>query len=164
MENISKNKRGRPRKISKSFEESLQMIYPELKSVRSINNINYLNDTIELLKDKEGFEYLIDGKKQELKHKTILTALGRIIEKYSNGEQLALELATDICNHKLNTQKAIDFINRFRKANGDNVGKNKTQGALKKVINVIQNAHLDQEEVSKLIKVLALIDITELSK
>lgn len=87
-----------------------------------------------------------------------MTALGRVAMKYSNGDELALELAKNICKHKLNTQEAINYINRRRKANGEKFGKNRVEGTFKKVVNVINNAGLNEYEINLLfLKIIQII-------
>jgi len=167
MENIAENKKnkiGRPKK-----HESLEMALLKNTDVR-LQSIRHLNDTIyntimiALLADSkkpEEFKHLADFKTGKAHRKTIMTALGRIREKYENGEELALELAREICKQKMNTEKAIQFINRTRNFNGETLGQNKLSGVLKRIIRIIKNANLNEKEITKLFDVLVMIDKNE---
>jgi hypothetical protein len=104
----------------------------------------------------------VDNKKHKILRKTIMVALGRIAEMFSNGDELALELAQVICRERLNTAKAIDLINKYRISNGEALNKNKIQGTLKKIINVIRNSCLDVWEVNLLMAELEVITIKDL--
>lgn len=166
MENISeikKNKVGRPKRYAQ-LEHGLRVIYPELQTQRSINNMVYYTHAFGLLIKSNEYSYLVDAEKQLVKRATIMTELGRVAMRYSNGDELALELARDICRHKLNTQKAIDFINGFRNANGDNVGKDKTRGTMKKILRLILNARLNLRQGTALMEALAKINIGDFTK
>ena len=160
MENISeikKNKVGRPKEHA-LLEHGIRVIYPDLKTQRSVNNKIYYTHTFGLLIKSNEFGYLVDTEKQIVKRCTIMTALGRVAMKYSNGDELALELAKNICKHKLNTQEAINYINRRRKANGEKFGKNRVEGTFKKVVNVINNAGLNEYEINLLfLKIIQII-------
>jgi hypothetical protein len=61
----------------------------------------------------------------------------------------------------MNTEKAIQFINRTRNFNGETLGQNKLSGVLKRIIRIIKNANLNEKEITKLFDVLVMIDKNE---
>lgn len=165
MENISKTKHkgGRPRKHSKEFLTGMRAIYSDYNTDRSINNMIYLGDAQELLMSDE-FTYLVDNKKQKLYRTTILIALGRIVNMYTNGEEMMLKLAREICNEKMNTYEAIDFIKRYRMQDGQKLNKDNISGTIKKIKTVIRNSGLSLWEVNLMMTDLEDIDLKDLIK
>jgi hypothetical protein len=159
MENISKNKRGRPEKVSSILKDFFKRTASDLKITdRTINNEYYLSKAFGVLKNAIGdFTYLFDESKQIILKKTILYALGRLEEKY--GKDVVIEAASIICQEKLNTAQAIDFIKDFRNGQGEDLQKNKVEGALKKVLNIINNSGLTNDELQQLIILIREIKI-----
>jgi hypothetical protein len=160
MEKISKNKRGRP-ELHKEIKESLLMLGGDLalQTKRTLHNEAYLVIAFGLLKDNDAYTYLLDQKKEKIYKKTILQHIGRIAELYNN--QIAVEIADVICKKRYNTAQAIDFIKRFRKEEGEDLKKNKVEGALKKVINIINNSILTTDELQQLIILIREIKINK---
>jgi hypothetical protein len=157
MENFSeteKHKGGRPRKYSKEFLTGMRAIYSDYNTDRSINNMIYLGDAQKLLMNSDEFTYLVDNKKQKLYRTTILTALGRVADMYTNGEEMMLQLARIICDDKMTTSEAIYFINNYRKQDGQKLNKNSITGTFKKILTVIRNSNLDDNDMKILMKAL----------
>ena len=152
MENISqtKHKGGRPRKHSKELIKKMRILYDNhVITERSIINRLYLGDAQTLLENSDEYNYLVDKKKHKTLRNTILTALGRVAEKYSNGDEVVLMLAKHICDNKLNTATAINFINNYRMQdkNSPKLNKNKVIGCLKKILTIINNSNFKEDEM-----------------
>lgn len=116
MEDASK-KRGRPRLLSREYENTLGRLYPELATGRSLENQSYIITAFTELgngKDPE-FDWLFGGN-DDPDHghwkKTILEQLGRCFQKYSRESVLAL--ARDICSRKPTTKAAERMIRELR--------------------------------------------------
>lgn len=154
MEKISqteKHKGGRPRIYPKEYIGSMRKLYSEYTTDRSINNAHYMSSAFDIIYHlpDNNFTYLVDNKNQKLHHTTILTALGRIVEKYSNGEELMLKFAKTICDKKMKTSEAIFYLNNCRmwNENSPKLNKHNITGALKKIVNIINNSNFDEDEM-----------------
>ena len=160
MEKISKNKKGRP-ELHKALKASILMVGGNVvfQTKRTLHNEAYLAIAFGLLKDNDAYTYLLDKKKEKIYKKTILQHIGGVAELYNH--QIAVEIANVICKKRYNTAKAIDFIKRFRKEQGEDLQKNKVEGALKKVINIINNSGLTTDELQQLIGLMKEIEIKE---
>lgn len=115
MENISKNKRGRPRMLRR---DGLQALYYD-KGRRQQDNMAYVQLFGKLIYPAgvaggmmdPVFLFLWDKDK---KIKTTVSAeLGRLAVR--SGDDIALKAARVICEHKMNTARALAFLRRFRK-------------------------------------------------
>jgi hypothetical protein len=108
MENFSK-KRGRPRKIPADLLDSYQKLFSELTTDRSLNNVYHMTTATKALrKDEERYRYLIDRNSGRMR-KTILAALGRLQD-----EDTICEAADYICEERMKTDEALDFIRIIR--------------------------------------------------
>ena len=154
MENISNNtenkkRRGRPPKEHLNnplLAGVIDQMSPDVKTSRGKKNLYsgffFGVDVIYDTKNKElkdplfKFLYPQDGGPK----KTILSSLGRVAMEHGPDE--AGILAMGICSQKMSTQRAINYINDMR-----GLGKNKVDGAVKKIISVLNNALLSMDEV-----------------
>lgn len=154
MENISKNKRrGRPKlhNVAETFLLSID-VDMEKRTKRTLNNEVHFSKGFELFSDSDEFSYLIDSKNQIIKRKTIVSNLGRVADKY--GEQTALDMAKIICDKKLNTSQAINLIKTYRSNYEDNLSKDKVGATYKKIMTVIKDAVLSDDEFDRLMEKL----------
>lgn len=162
MENISKKKKGRPEKILNEVKEMLKAsarANDPKTSERTINNNYYVMLGMEILRE-DGYEYIVDSHKQTIYKQTIMQHIGRIKELY--GIEPALELARTICKEKMNTAKAIQYIKEYRMTEGNEpLQKNKVNGVLKKIVNIINNSGLTANEMKELIERVNEINIIE---
>ena len=105
----------------------------------------------------------MDAKKEKYYRSVILQHLGRLSEKYPNQEETIIQIAQNICKERMNTNKAIEYINEVRNKAGENFAENKVEGTFKKIVRVFRDANLEKEDVSMLIDMLAKLKITELT-
>jgi 3-phosphoglycerate kinase len=135
MENISeikKNKVGRPKNYP-SMERNLLRIGGDLQltTQRNLNNQVYVTIAQGVLMKTERIEdfiYLMDAKKEKYYRSVILQHLGRLSEKYPNQEETIIQIAQNICKERMNTNKAIEYINEVRNKAGENFAENKVEG------------------------------------
>jgi hypothetical protein len=145
MENISKTKTkhkgGRPRKHPEIMRTTVRKLNDGVNTERSINNKIYYEVAKMYLEDSE-FAYLLNKK-------TILTALGRVVEMYSDGDEIVQKLARIICSDRMNTAIAIDYINKYRMLDEDSpkLNKHKISGTLKKIAKIIENSNFKEDEM-----------------
>ena len=88
------------------------------------------------------FLFLWDIKNEKMKT-TILAELGRLTVRA--GDDIALQAARVICEHKMNTARALAFLRRFRKA--------KTAASwsvLQKILRLINDSLLSADELETL--------------
>ena len=155
MENISNNpenkkQRGRPKKEHLNnpvLAGIIDQMSPDIRTRRGKNNLYYgvfwgVGEIYDRKKKEHKdplFKFLFNPEENKFK-KTILSALGRVAMEYGPDE--AEILAREICSQKMSTQRAVNYINDMR-----GLGKNKADGAVKKIISVLNNALLSMDEV-----------------
>jgi len=151
MENISeKKKRGRPQKpdtyevleSGKGFERMSE----GKRSLRQHYNSGYMVKAFGLFYKKTEYSFLADSKTQKMKI-VILTELGRILVRY--GEESAYNLADHICKEKLTTSDAVKWIKFHRSKQEPEIGRNKIDRIVKRIITAVLNAYnLTNEELN----------------
>jgi hypothetical protein len=145
MEKISqtKHKGGRPRLFPNERIGLMGLVNGDIRTDRTVNNRHYTNIAFKIFEDIDSDEYNhLFNKKKEIVKTTILSELGRVVDMYSNGKEMMLAIAKIICDDKMNTAKAINFIKRYRMQ----VNKNKISGTLKKIVTIINNANFDEAD------------------
>jgi len=146
MENISENKRkrGRPLKVSKCGETVNEVakqysfiLDTDTKTKRTQINAYYYMLALSVLRENQTVDYsfLDDHKKQKVKI-TILQELGRL--EYANIIEIA---AKRICEERLPTEKAIDYIRNFRRDKKPAGSSFKLANKIADVINDYDNKH-----------------------
>lgn len=88
------------------------------------------------------FLFLWDIKKEKMKT-TILAELGRLTVRA--GDDIALQAARVICEHKMNTARALAFLRRFRKTKSD-----KLLSVLNRIIHLVNDSDLSEKEIEVL--------------
>ncbi|HNR81819.1 MAG TPA: hypothetical protein PKK37_05260 [Candidatus Pacearchaeota archaeon] len=146
MENISKNKRGRPQILRR---DTLRASYYD-KGRRQQDNMAY-TQLFGMLVYPDGsagepldpiYLFLWDNKKVKIKA-TVSAELGRLAVR--SGDDVALQAARVICEKKMNTARALAFLRRFRKT--------KTGAAwsvLGKILRLIDDSLLSADELETL--------------
>lgn len=151
LENFSKtNKGGRPRKFSQRDMILMRRVNSDIRTDKTVHNRHYSDAAFRILYDLNCDEYnhLVD-KKKEIVKTTILIELGKVVETYSNGEEIMLMLAKTICNKKMKTTRAVDYIKKYRMNQDDSpkLNKHKISGTLRKIVTVINNANIDEDDM-----------------
>jgi hypothetical protein len=148
MEKISKNRKGRPVKLiffknNFNFYKNLE---PDLTTRQLYNRYYETVALSEIIVDWSTkkirnpiFKYLYDFDAKANK-KTVLSAIGRVFQDY--GKDDAVYVATMICQNKMNTTTALNFISDVR-----GLRQNKIEGTIDKLLTVIQNARLNANEI-----------------
>ena len=146
MANIAK-KRGRPKLI----KDELRAVWIDRNKRRQQDNkarMAYFNrllypDELDGEPLDPAFLFLWDIKKEKIKT-TILAELGRLAVRYRDGDKIAVQAARVICEHKMNTARALAYLRRFRKT--------KTAGQVmvvtKKILRLINDSLLTEKEIA----------------
>jgi hypothetical protein len=119
LEKLSKNRRGRPRKISTAEVASLRATFPDMTTSRSINNAYYRQVAYRYLRPKEHgskYDHIIDFTTGRMR-RTILVALGRLADQCDDereAEEWIRVAAEDICEERMKTSEALEFISDVR--------------------------------------------------
>lgn len=144
MANIAK-KRGRP----KTIPDELRAVWSDINKRRQQDNkarMAYFNrllypDELDGEPLDPAFLFLWDIKKEKIKT-TILAELGRLA--FRAGDDIALQAARVICEHKMNTARALAYLRRFRKT--------KTAGQVmvvtKKILRLVDDSLLTEKEIA----------------
>jgi len=150
MANIAK-KRGRP----KTIPDELRAVWSDINKRRQQDNLSYMVYIYSLLypdfEEKKlesepaepDFVFLWDLKTDKMKT-TILAELGRLAVRYRDGDKIAVQAARVICEHKMNTARALAYLRRFRKT--------KTAGQVmvvtQKILRLINDSLLTEKEIA----------------
>ena len=113
-ENTISKKRGRPAALTPEQKALFERAFPELKTVKSLQNKWFMGRAIHVTRNQAGLEWLLGGENHFVKQ-TILFELGRV-----KHDADLLTLARDLCELKPTSRESIYMIRnwRFRKDHG----------------------------------------------
>lgn len=144
-----KKKRGRPPKRPEMRDYwRIDEVTGHPRSTRQLNNQVFYSNMIDILSRTNEFSYLFDNEKRVIRRKTIITMLGRLREKYADED--VIELMRMICKDKYTTADATELIRRYRIDMGEKFTQNKVDRAFHKIMGVIADYHMTEDEIGRL--------------
>lgn len=158
MANIAK-KRGRPPEVSEEMRQfyAATQLYGRAGR-RQQDNRRYFFVGFELLfpKSENGHEYadpififLCDIAVNKWSKTTIISEIGRL--SYRFGNEIALDAARVICEHKMNTARAVNYISRLKKDLTTDKTRLRWLPVYMKIARLIDDSCIDEEDFEPLL-------------